>query len=76
MLEPGGRLLYVTCSVLDAENDDVIGKFTRGMSDFELQFADQIPGLKKTYGIQRLPGIHSGDGFYYAILLKTHAHTT
>ncbi len=76
LLEAGGRLLYVTCSVLDAENDGVIGKFTRGRSDFELQFADQIPGLKTTYGIQRLPGIHSGDGFYYAILLKTRAHTT
>ena len=75
LLEPGGRLLYVTCSVLDAENDSVIGKFTRGRSDFELQFADQIPGLRTTYGIQRLPGIHSGDGFYYSNLLKTHANS-
>ena len=33
LLAPGGRLLYVTCSVLAAENDEVVARFMRANGD-------------------------------------------
>jgi len=71
LLKPGGKLLYVTCSVFKAENDDVITKFTKDRDDFELQSLTNIFGVKSLYGRQRLPGVHSGDGFYYCGINKT-----
>jgi 16S rRNA (cytosine967-C5)-methyltransferase len=75
MLAPGGRLLYVTCSVLAAENDEVVRKFLEANND-----AEEDPVLpnnnirdlmrKKAYGYQVLPGTAGMDGFYYACLEK------
>ena len=75
MLAPGGRLLYVTCSVLAAENDEVVRKFLEANDD-----AEEDPVLpnnnirdlmrKKAYGYQVLPGTADMDGFYYACLEK------
>jgi 16S rRNA (cytosine967-C5)-methyltransferase len=70
LLKPGGKLLYVTCSIFSTENDDVIEKFTQERDDFELQSLTDIFGLKTRYGRQRLPGVHSGDGFYYCCVTK------
>ncbi len=72
LLKPGGKLLYVTCSILCAENDGVVENYLRENSGIELQSIAQISGIKTKYGIQRLPGVHRGDGFYYALLQKTH----
>ena len=33
LLAPGGRLLYVTCSVLAAENDEVLRRFLEATAD-------------------------------------------
>ena len=69
MLARGGRLLYVTCSIFDEENDDVIDAFLKQTED-----ADNDPvslgGEVTRQGIQRLPGVHQGDGFYYCRLVK------
>jgi 16S rRNA (cytosine967-C5)-methyltransferase len=75
MLAPGGRLLYVTCSVLAAENDEVVRKFLEANND-----AEEDPVLpnnnirdlmrKKAYGYQVLPGTADMDGFYYSCLEK------
>ena len=74
-LAPGGCLLYVTCSVLAAENDEVVRKFLETNND-----AEEDPVLpnnnirdlmrKKAYGYQVLPGTADMDGFYYACLEK------
>ncbi len=71
LLKPGGRLVYVTCSIFKAENDHVIEKFMAGKEDFELQSLNEIFGLASSFGRQRLPGVHSGDGFYYCGINKT-----
>ena len=74
-LAPGGRLLYVTCSVLAAENDDVIGAFLTAHEDAKedrLLHDYNIRDLmcEKQPGFQVLPGTKGMDGFYFACLVK------
>ena len=61
LLAAGGRLLYSTCSLLRAENQDLIGGFlTTGVARLE-------PGTPAP-GLQLLPGDRDTDGFYYALM--------
>lgn len=72
-LAVGGHLLYITCSLLKAENEHQITNFLAKMSnakavDFELTLPNQI---KQAVGYQCLPlNDDDGDGFYYALLQK------
>jgi 16S rRNA (cytosine967-C5)-methyltransferase len=73
LLAPSGRLLYVTCSVLAAENDAVVGDFLARHSDARedrvlpnYNIRDLM--VEKTCGFQVLPGSQGLDGFYYACL--------
>ena len=82
VLEPSGRLLYVTCSVLAEENDAVIGGFLAAHADAEenrLLHDYNIHDLMhdKPCGFQVLPGTRGLDGFYFACLEKvsTQLHT-
>jgi 16S rRNA (cytosine967-C5)-methyltransferase len=76
LLERSGRLLYVTCSVLAAENDAVVGDFLAAHGD---AVEDRVlPNnnirdlmVEKTCGFQVLPGREGLDGFYFACLEKT-----
>jgi 16S rRNA (cytosine967-C5)-methyltransferase len=76
LLAPFGRLLYVTCSVLAAENDAIVGDFLARHSDAR---EDQVlPNynirdlmVEKTCGFQVLPGSQGLDGFYFACLERT-----
>ncbi|WFF38663.1 16S rRNA (cytosine(967)-C(5))-methyltransferase RsmB [Moraxella nasibovis] len=72
-LAVGGYLLYVTCSLLKAENEsqllDFLAKNTNAkVVDFTLNLPNQI---KQAVGYQCLP-LHAddGDGFYYGLLQK------
>lgn len=58
LVAPGGLLAYATCSVLDAENQEVIGRFSRDHPEWALQ------------GGQRWPISEAGDGFYLAQLRR------
>ena len=73
LLAPGGRLLYVTCSVLAAENDDVLRPFIEATTDAQEDVALQNNNIRdlmqrKACGFQVLPGTAEMDGFYYACL--------
>ncbi len=75
LLAPGGRLLYVTCSVLAAENDDVLQAFLQANDDAAEDAVlpnNNIRDLmrRKACGYQVLPGTAGLDGFYYACLVK------
>jgi len=75
VLAPGGRLLYVTCSVLAAENDAVVRGFleTRDGAVVDTVLPNNnIRDLmrRKACGYQILPGTADMDGFYYACLVK------
>lgn len=70
LLETGGKLLYVTCSIFNAENDQVIDKFLNENDEIELQSLNKNLGIETKFGRQRLPGVHSGDGFFYCSMKK------
>lgn len=75
LLAPGGRLLYVTCSLLRQENDAVVEGFVRRQADARPQ--DMLPNnniralmCPTSLGFQILPGTAGLDGFYFACLEK------
>ena len=75
LLVPGGRLLYVTCSVLAAENNGVVQGFLEANDDAVEDAVlpnNNIRDLmrRKACGYQVLPGTAGMDGFYYACLVK------
>jgi 16S rRNA (cytosine967-C5)-methyltransferase len=70
LLEPGGALLYATCSILHAENRDQVQRFIEAHSDARLQPLDVAWGRDTGYGRQILPGDDDMDGFFYALLVR------
>jgi len=76
LLRPGGRLIYCTCSVLPAENEQVVAGFLsaepRAAAAPWTDGVPRPPGLIDcAVGWQLLPGGGAGsDGFYYACLHK------
>jgi len=75
LLAPGGRLLYVTCSVLAPENEEQVGAFLARTPD-----AREVPiavdwGLARGHGRQLLPAPGGSDGFYYALLERSPAES-
>lgn len=67
-LARGGKLLYVTCSVLGDENERQVRNFIARQPGAIVEPLD--PG-KGRLGYQILPGDDDMDGFYYARLRKT-----
>ena len=79
LLKPGGKLLYVTCSVLPDENERPISHFLEHHPDAR-EWPLRLPaGRARRHGWQLLPfDVLSADttsvpvdGFYYAGLVKT-----
>ncbi len=77
LLAPGGRLLYVSCSVLRAENADLIAGFVaagHGAVDMtesvRLSVLALPPPGGSGPGYALLPGTADTDGFFYACLEK------
>jgi 16S rRNA (cytosine967-C5)-methyltransferase len=80
LVKPGGRLVYVTCSVLPEENSDQVAAFLARHADFALvpyaeawreRFAPLEPprsadGREDT--LQLTPASHGTDGFFIALL--------
>ncbi len=67
-LNPGGVLLYTTCSILREENSDQVQAFMERHPD-----AQPLPfkvGAREGATLQRLPGEDGGDGFFYARFRK------
>ncbi|MCQ8180437.1 16S rRNA (cytosine(967)-C(5))-methyltransferase RsmB [Methylomonas sp. SURF-1] len=70
LLSPGGILLYATCSVLKAENEQQVAAFLAARTDAEEVAIDAHWGLARPHGRQILTGERQMDGFYYAKLRK------
>jgi len=69
-LRPGGRLLYVTCSVMAKENHRQISAFLGRHKDARPLPLEVPWGHACEVGRQILPGEDGMDGFYYALLEK------
>ena len=70
LLKEGGRLLYVTCSILQQENDDRIAHALQALPGAQLQPLPSQWGVPTQFGIQRLPAMTGGDGLYFSMLRK------
>ena len=72
-VKKGGRLIYCTCSLLPAENEDVITQFLANNPSFTLA---PIPEtiqkslIDKSGFFRTYPHIHNMDGFFGAILQR------
>ena len=80
-VKPGGRLVYVTCSVLPEENTEQIALFLKNRSDFKLLptadvWSAGMPGEPPPSANGRLdsllltPARHGTDGFFIAVLSR------
>jgi 16S rRNA (cytosine967-C5)-methyltransferase len=68
LVKPGGRLVYATCSVNRAENEEVRATFLSAHPEFtpaavfDGALGEKFPGAE----VQLLPHRHGTDGFYLA----------
>ncbi len=62
----GGFLCYSTCSVFNAENDGIIGKFLEADGRFEaVRCESPLKNEKGKFGIRFFPDVSFGAGFYF-----------
>jgi len=73
LVKQGGRLVYATCSLLDAENEAVISAFLSKHPEFVALSAEDV--LRKQEieiecgeRLRLLPHRHGTDGFYAAVM--------
>jgi 16S rRNA (cytosine967-C5)-methyltransferase len=70
LLAPGGRLVYITCSVLRAENEAIVSELLTARPDAQALAFTLPTGRAAAIGWQILPGDGDLDGMYYAVLQK------
>ena len=80
VLKPGGRLVYATCSLLEAENEAIVSAFLAAHPEFvSLSAADVLGKQGIEIGaamsvddrLRLLPHRHGTDGFFAAVLQRT-----
>lgn len=75
LLKPGGRLVYATCSLLKAENENIVEAFLQKHPEFSLvPVKEALPkSVKIEMGdyLKLYPHIHNTDGFFAAVLTCT-----
>jgi 16S rRNA (cytosine967-C5)-methyltransferase len=70
LLAPGGKLLYVTCSILPAENQRQIESFPDRQPEARACPIEASWGMVTGAGRQILPGEGGMDGLFYALLSR------
>ena len=73
LVKKGGRLVYATCSLLNAENDAVVSAFLAANPEFvalsaEEVLAKQDISLECGERLRLLPHRHGTDGFFAAVM--------
>ncbi len=78
-VRPGGYLIYITCSVLAAENEDQTYQFIENNPDFELVSAGEVwqdlygfdapkPWSSDMMSVTLTPASTQTDGFFFSVL--------
>jgi 16S rRNA (cytosine967-C5)-methyltransferase len=82
LVKPGGRIVYITCSILPEENDDALSSFLDRRQGFSAMPAPEVlraAGLqtldgsvrRTVLGLQLTPLKTGTDGFYVAVLRRS-----
>lgn len=66
LVRPGGRLIYVTCSLLDLEGADRIARFLADHGDWRGENLSLPLGRQRGGGTRLSPGRDNTDGFFVA----------
>jgi 16S rRNA (cytosine967-C5)-methyltransferase len=81
LVKPGGRIVYITCSILPEENDEALEGLLQRSPGFEVVKADELlasaglsnlsPLVRFTEkGLQLTPGKTNTDGFFVSCLRR------
>ena len=78
MLSPGGRLIYVTCSLLRAEGEDVMSAVEAAHPELEPVNLAEIydrPYIERfarsaPHRVRLSPHLHASDGFFISVLRR------
>lgn len=83
LVAPGGRLVYITCSLLKCENEQQLAHFLAGNDHFRVVSLPEIwdkkdpPRCERQGPYIRLTPHQDGtDGFFAAVLERTHSEST
>lgn len=70
-LKSGGTLVYSTCTLSKAENDDIIDWFLKNHPDFERGRINEFGNIQDSeYKVTISPKMFNSDGFFIAKLIK------
>lgn len=70
-VKKGGALYYSTCSLFEEENDGAVRAFLETHTDFEAEALESpLAHDKKQFGLQFLPDVAFGAGFYVCKLKR------
>ncbi|WP_380786669.1 RsmB/NOP family class I SAM-dependent RNA methyltransferase [Sphingomonas sp. R86521] len=69
LVRPGGALVYIVCSLLDAESNDQVSWFLGAHPGWSIELLDLPAGAKHGHGIRLEPGRDGTDGFFVARLI-------
>ena len=67
-LKPGGALVYIVCSLLDAEGTDQVTWFLNAHPGWTTEPLSLPAGAKHGHGVRLEPGRDGTDGFFVARL--------
>jgi 16S rRNA (cytosine967-C5)-methyltransferase len=78
LVKAGGRLVYATCSLLQAENEQIADAFLAAHPEYKLVKANEILAqqqiaLDTGKYLKLLPHVHQTDGFFAAVFEKAAA---
>ncbi|QIG80559.1 RsmB/NOP family class I SAM-dependent RNA methyltransferase [Stakelama tenebrarum] len=70
LVRPGGALVYIVCSLLDAEGADQIAAFHAAHPEWRIERPGLPIGDPRGEGVRLTPLSHSTDGFFVAMMRR------